>query len=355
MILTLALFGLTSCTPNNFSPEQEASFLAEAEKVASDYFADHYSDAKVTEIHSETVYNEGWYDLTSYAGGQFIWHHNTYNFVVNAETGAVYTSILWAELVELLQDEILQRLSIDAREVSIISCSVYIGNSIIDVPGIQNVFPEGETAENAFQKIMQNTGEYNFSSIILEYKGEELSRKILEQGFPFPNMTLVRIYHIGDEHEFCYGSSISYSILPSVSEEFLNLSSSWGLTSYTKNQVLEQDGFQVVYSAYKWTDRRDVATEIAEEDITLTVTEEYISLDCAKDDYAMYLSVTDSSTVAQYLYNYNHRTKSATEGKWYAYEHRYYYDGNANNYGLSTPFCFTPEANTIYTEAAIKK
>ena len=329
MILTLALFGLTSCTPNNFSPEQEAAFLVEAEKVASDYFADHYSGAKVTEIHSETVYNEGWYDLTSYAGGQFIWQHNTYNLVVNTETGEVYTSILWAELMELLQDEILQRLGIDAREVSIISCSVYIGNSIIDVPGIQNVFPEEETAEKAFQKIIQNMGEYIFSSIILEYKG--------------------------DEHEFCYGNNISYSILPSVSEEFLNLSSSWGLTSYTKNQVLEQDGFQVVYSAYKWTDRRDVATEIAEEDITLTVTEEYISLDCAKDDYAMYLSVADSSTVAQYLYNYNRRTKSATEGEWYAYEHRYYYDGNANNYGLSTPFCFTPEANTIYTEAAIKK
>ena len=87
-------------------------------------------------------------------------------------------------------------------------------------------------------------------------------------------------------------------------------------------KILEQDGFQVVYSAYKWTDRRDVATEIAEEDITLTVTEEYISLDCAKDDYAMYLSVADSSTVAQYLYNYNRRTKSATEGEWYAYEHQ---------------------------------
>lgn len=354
MILTLALFGLTSCTPNNFSPEQEAAFLAEAEKVASDYFADHYSGAKVTKIYSETMYNEGWYDLTSYAGGQFIWRHNTYNFVVNAETGEVYTSILWAEIADLLQHEILQRFDIDAREVVLNSCVIYLSGSYVDVPVTANVFPEGETAEDVFQKIMQNTGDYSFTVIDLQYKGGELPQESYEQGLPFPNMTLCRIYHIADEHEFCYGG-YAYSILPSISEEILNLSSSWGLNRYTKNQVLEQDGFQIVYSAYKKTDRRDVPIEITEEDITLTVTEESISLGCTKDDYTMYLSVADSSVVTQYLYNYNYRTESATEGEWYVYEHRYYYDGDAHSYGDPTPFGFSPEANTIYTEAAIKK
>ena len=50
---------------------------------------------------------------------------------------------------------------------------------------------------------------------------------------------------------------------------------------------MEREGFYAVYNAYERSVEDDVVTKsvITEKDIDFTVTEEYIALDCTKDNY----------------------------------------------------------------------
>lgn len=362
IIFALVLFGLTGCMPEeyDFTPEEEAAFLEKAESVISDYLENQYSGAEVMEIHSETRVSDGnVHSLTPFAGGQFNWRKQTYNFVVNTETEAIYTSVYLEEITRRLQEVLLQGFGINAQEVVTDNYSIYYlqGSStrLASNDVFENIFPEGQTVEELLQNILQNANEYSFSMRV-QYKGEMLPSEIMEQESPFPTLSFLSIYHIAEEHALCR-EEYSFSILPSLSEEILWLNFRKDTASYTRNHVLEQDGFQVVYNACERTKEEGVITQytITDEDIALTVTKEYIALDCAKDNYVMYLSVADQKTVKKYLYAYSTTFREIQKGMWYAYEDRYVY---ANSVYVEVPHEFTnrhPEENIIYTKSASKK
>lgn len=123
---------------------------------------------------------------------------------------------------------------------------------------------------------------------------------------------------------------------------------------------MEQDGFCLLYNAYERIMEEDVVTEyvITEEDITFTVTEEYIALDCAKDNYVMYLSAADKKIAEKYCYAFDRGALKKVEiekGMWYAYEDRYVY---ADNIYVKVPhkfYDYYAVENIIYTKAASKK
>lgn len=371
VILSLTLL-LAGCLPDNFTPEEERAFLEAASDVVSNFLEKQYRGAKIIHIQPETdVAPDGsGYELTEFASGQFSWRRQTYNFLVNTETKQVYTSIYLEEIVEELKEAILQDLGINASEAAVDDFTIiYLPikdrtrDSYVDL-AFRNVFPQKDSAEELLQEILQDTEEYAVS-IDIQYKGEELPVGITDQDAPFSALSFVRFYHIGDEHGLCREGreGHSYSIMPSLSEEILwlkYLQGSPGNYSYTRNQVIEQDGFYVVYNAYERTMEEGVVTEsvIRSEDITFTVTEEYIALDCAKDNYVMYLSAADKRKAKKYCYAFDQgatRKVEIEKGMWYAYEDRYVY---ADSIYLKVPhkFCdYYSVENIIYTRAAKKE
>ena len=371
VILSLALL-LGGCLPDNFTAEEERAFLETASDVVSSFLAKQYGRAKIIHIQAETdVAADGsGYELTEFASGQFSWRRQTYDFMVNTETKQVYTSIYLEEIVEELKEVLLQGFGIDASEAAVDDFTIiYLpikggaGDSYVDL-AFRNVLPRKDSAEELLQEILQDTEEYRVS-IDIQYKGEDIPSGIIERDAPFPALSFVRFYHIDDEHGLCQEGreGHSYSILPSLSEEILWLKyqqGSPGNYSYTRNQVMEQDGFYVVYNVYERIREEDVVTESVtkSEDITFTVTEEYIALDCAKDNYVMYLFAADKKKAKKYCYAFDQgatRKVEIEKGMWYAYEDRYVY---SDNIYVKTPhkFCdYYSVEDIIYTKSASKE
>lgn len=362
VIMSLVLL-LTGCMIQGYTDEEEAAFLAEAEKVVSDYLAKNYSGAEVTNIQPETTVTDdnSMYVLTSFARGSFSWQGETYSFVVSTRTGEVFTSILQDEIVKRLLDDLLQAFHIDAQETQVHRCSIYLrGSNLEEKIAVQNVYPDGVTADELYEKILNDTGEYSFSSMTLLYKGEDLPPAISKEDCPFPTLSSVDIYHIANEYGVVKYNNYYLYELPCFSSEILRLDFSAGTSKYTRNQVWERDGFQIIYNAYERTEKQGTVTEsvITEDDISLTVTEGYIALDCTKKNFAMYLSAADEEMVKEYLYHYNRTIRDKIDqGVWYAYEGRYFFDGDDIG-NIRTPYRYTnsdPETNVIYTESGIKE
>lgn len=355
--MSLVLF-LSGCMPNNYTSWEERAFLRTAKNMASDYLKKQYSGARIKNIQAETDIAPGGFgfDLTEFASGQFTWQGQTYEFLVNTETEQVYTSVYLAEIKERLRDVVLQDLDIDVSEAAVsINYRPIVEESDYYVD-FTNVFPRKDSAEELLKEILRDTEEYNVS-IRIQYKGEGLPSEITKQDAPFPTLSSVTFYHIRDEHGLCL--PFTDAVIPSLSEEILKLKYRQGLPgdySYTRNQVVEQDGFYVVYNAYERTVEKDVVTEsvITEEDITFTVTEEYIDLECAKDNYVMYLSAADKGKAEKYCYFYYREPGGKLQinkGMWYTYEDRYVYSDNTY---IKTPHKFYGSSleNTIYTKSA---
>lgn len=372
VLLSLVLL-LGGCIPDNFSPEEERAFLETASEIVSGFLDNEYNSAKIDHIQPETdVAPDGsGYELTEFASGQFFWQGRTYDFLVNTETEEVYTSVYLTEVAEGLKETLLQGFDIDASEAAVDDLKIYYlpindrsTGRDLDIRAVRNVFPLRNSAEELLWEILQDTEDYTVF-IEIQYKGEELPEGITEQDAPFSALLSVEFYHIGEEHGLCQAGreGFSYSIMPSLSEEILQinyLQSSPSDYSYIRNQVMEQDGFYLLYNAYEKTMEKDVVTEyvITEEDITFTVTEEYIAIDCAKDNYIMYLSAADKKVAEKYCYAFDRGALKKVEiekGMWYAYEDRYVY---ADNIYVKVPHKFYEYysvENIIYTKAASKK
>lgn len=371
VILSLVLL-LTGCLPDNFTPEERRVFLKTAREVVSDFLEKQYRGAKIDNIQPEKdVSTDSYgYELTEFASGQFSWKGRTYNFLVNTETEQVYTSVYLEEAAEGLKDALLQNLCIDASEADVDDITItylpvkgYTRGSYVESV-FENVVPRKDSAEELLQEILQDTEEY-VVSMSIQYKGEGLPPEIMEQNALFPALSFVRFYHIAEEHELCQAGEeeFRFSIIPSLSEEILWVRYQQGSPSrysYTRNEVMEQDGFYVVYNAYEKTMEKDMISEsvITEEDIAFTVTEEYIALDCTRDYYIMYLSAADKKKAKKYCYSFDQGggpKAEITKGMWYAYEDRYVY---SDNIYVKTPhrFCddFSVE-NIIYTKSASKE
>lgn len=360
VILFLILSTLTGCFPNNFTREEKNAFLREAREVASDYLSDRYSGGKIRKIEPVTIFVDDGYELSEFASGQFVWKRQTYDFVVNAETGEVYTSVYLDEIEERLKEMLFQELGIVGEETAVDNCAIYCLKDTEKVGEyyFQNVFPEEESAEKLLEKVLQDTETYRFS-MWLRYKGEDLSIEMMELEAPFPTLSSVSIHHIAEEHAL-YVGEYHYSSLPIMAREIMELGFSQDTASYTRYQTLEQDGIRVVYNAYERTREQDTVTEsvITEEDITLTVTDEFIRLDCAKDNYSMCLLTGDKKIAKKYLYvfasNRVVKGEETQKGVWYSFEDGYVY---SDYYLLTMPYEIKPrysEGNVIYSRPQTK-
>ena len=320
--------------------------------MSSEYLTDTYKGSVIKEIEPVTTVVDAEYALTEYAKGRFVWQKQTYDFVVNTQTGEIYTSVYVNEIKERLEDVLAEKLGIASREASVPDISIYYLDACDNTDfriDFENVLPEGETAEELFEKISEDSEAYTFS-VTLEYKGDEIPQEIMEDSAPFPSMSWVGIYHIAEEYGF-YEGEYCHLALPILSEEILRRSYSRDTYKYTRNQVMEREGFRVVYNAYEKVKDQEAVTEmwIGEEDIMLSITDEYIKLDCMKEHFSMYLFATDKESAERYCYCYGIlNEESLRKAVWYPYEDYYVYAGGFRN--LPYEFCSgSREMNTIFT------
>lgn len=357
-ILFLIMSVLTGCIPDNFTEEEKNAFLQEAREAALSYLSERYSGVEIQEIQPKTTAENGGYDLTQFAGGQFVWQDQTYDFLVNTETGEVYTSVYLDEIAERLKEALFREMGIAAEETAVEECSIFYlkGDKKLSQICYKNIFPEEESVEKLLEKILQDTETYSFS-IWLQYKGEDLSLELMDQEAPFPTLRMVRIYHVAEEHALYEGEKEGhgYLTLPSLSKEIMELCFYDDTANYTRYQTLEQDGIRVTYNEYGLIRTRDVFTEsvINEEDIVLTMTNKFIRLDCTKDNYSMYLSTRDKKIAKKYRYVFlssSVNTEKKTEkGMWYPFEDGYVY---ADNVYVAVPYEICQryyEGNVIYS------
>lgn len=326
--------------------------MREAKRISSEYLTDTYKGSVIKDIEPITTVADAEYALTEYAEGRFVWQKQSYDFVVNTRTGEIYTSVHVNEIKERLEDVLAERLGIASRQTSALDISIYYLDTC-DKTGFRkdfrNVLPEGETAEELFEKISEDPEAYTFS-VTLEYKGDEIPQEIMEGGAPFPSMSRVGIYHIAEEYGL-YEGEHWYMDLPILSEEILWRGYSGDTYEYTGNQVMEREGFRVVYNAYEKIKDEEAVTEmwVGEEDIMLSITDEYIMLDCTKEHFSMYLFATDKESAERYRYCYDILNEgSLRKGVWYPYEEYYVYAG----YLADVPYEFNSgnrEMNTIFT------
>lgn len=324
VILSLILCTLTGCIPNSYTAEEKKAFLREAKKVASSYLSDRYRGAVIREIQPETTVKNAENVLTEFASGKFVWQKQTYDFVVNVETGEVYTSVYLDEIEERLKEAIFRELGITAEETAVGMCNIYLSH----VYGY-NVFPEEESVEKLFEKVLQDEETYHIF-MYLQYKGEDLSPEMMERESPFSTLWRLHLYHVAEEHALIEGHYGKVT-LPILSKEILELNFYDDTADYTGYQTLEQDGIRVIYNAYERRREQNEVTEsvINEEDIVLTMTDEFIRLDCAKDNYSMYLSTKDKKIAKKYLHVFRstpgNAKKETEEGMWYSFEDGYVY------------------------------
>lgn len=358
-ILFLIMSVLTGCIPNNFTEEEKNAFLEEAREAALSYLSDRYSGAEIQEIQPETTAENGGYDLTQFAGGQFVWQDRNYDFLVNTETGEVYTSVYLDEIAERLKEALIRELGIAAEETAVEYCSIFYlkGDKKLSQICYENIFPEEESAEKLFEKILQDTETYWFG-MRLQYKGEDLSLELMDREAPFSTLSSVSICHVAEEHAL-YEGEYGYLTLPSLSKEILELGFYNDTAHYTRYQTLERDGIRVTYNAYERNRKRNVFTEsvINEEDVVLTMTNEFIRLDCAKDGCSIYLSTEDKKIARKYLYVFQSSDvilgEKTEKGMWYPFEDSYVY---ADNIYVKVPYEIIPsdmdsyEGNVIYSK-----
>ena len=358
VILLLTLFSLAGCIPNGYTETERSLFLKQARAVLEDYLKENCIGAKITQIEPETEIKNDERQLTEFASGQFVWKDQSYDFLVNTKTGDVYTSVYLESLEEKLLEKILQEYGLTASEAMVAACGfTCTQKNEIAVTGIfENVFPVSETEEEVYRKILQDPDEYHFR-IWIQYKGEDIPWEITEREASLPTLSNVTFYHIGDEHSL-YQERYPFLVLPSLSEEYLQLSYSQSTPDYryVRYDELEQDGFYVTYNACEKKREQGVVTEteIGEQDILLTVTEESVSLDCAKEGYAMYLSAEKKEPAQKYCYAFHWISGGMKKGMWYAYEGRYVY---ADQEYTETPHEFTKsheKENVIYTSSGAK-
>ncbi|MDE6673623.1 MAG: hypothetical protein K2K19_02255, partial [Acetatifactor sp.] len=226
---------------------------------------------------------------------------------------------------------LFQKLGIVGEETAVDSCYIYFLKDTEKVGRYHfaNVFPEEESAEKLLEKVLQDTETYEIS-IRLRYKGEDLSLELMEQESPFPTLFCVDIYHIAEEHAL-YEGEYNYLSFPIMEREIMELNFTQDTAGYTRYQTLEQDGLRVIYNAYEPTREQDTVTEsvITEEDITLTITDEFIRLDCTKDNYSMYLLTDDKKITKKYRYIFpSNRVAETQKGIWYSFEDSYVYAGD---------------------------
>lgn len=328
--------------------------------MASDYLESEYSGATVKRIEAETAAKDMEYVLTEFASGNFDWQGKRYGFVVDTETGEVYTSVLLEEIEKGLCEAILQNLGIDSREAAGVNCRIRYMQGGGSEEGKENwrwvdfanVFPEGKTVEELLQEILTDAEAYSLS-INIQYKGGEIPLEIMEAEAPVPALRDIGIYHIAEEHEL-YEEVKESAFLPWLSEEIFRRSYTHDTAEYIRNQVLEQNDFRVVYNAYQRTREQDKVTEavIEEKDIELTVRDDYIALSCAKEHFAMYLATTDREAAQKYLYAFDYAIseKKPREGNWYSYEEFYIYSDSRSR---EIPYEFNSrheEKNVIFSK-----
>ena len=332
VIVIVSLFSFTGCIPNDYTRAEENALVREAEKIASDYLESAYDGAVIEEINAETSVENSARVLTEFARGRFSWQGESYAFVVSVKTGEVYTSVCLSEVREGLKEALIQELGIDSREVEVIYNEIYywkgFREKIAERSTFFCVFPEGETAEDLLQEVLTDTEAY-FFSMEIQYKGEDIPQEIIKGDAPFPTLDEISIYHIAEEHEL-YEGMRARDNLPVLSKEILQCNYAKDSVEYTRNQVLERDGLRVVYDAYEWKREQDRVTEtvIDEEDISLTITEESIVLDCTKEHFCMYLSTTDREIAEKYLHTINvsvTNQETLRNGIWYPYGDIYIY------------------------------
>lgn len=156
VVSILSLFLFTGCIPKGYTREEENDFLREAKKAALAYLESAYSGAVIEEIGAETTVENSEYVLTEFARGCFRWQEHSYVFVVNAETGKVYTSVCLREISERLQEALIQELGIDSYEEIGSGYAIYYlkDRCGADRSTFFNVFPEGEPVEELLQKVL---------------------------------------------------------------------------------------------------------------------------------------------------------------------------------------------------------
>lgn len=351
-ILILSLFAFTGCIPNGYTRAEKNAFLRKAEKAASDYLESAYDGAVIKEIEAEITVEDMEYVLTEFARGRFRWQGQHYFFVVNAETGEIYTSVHLNEIKEGLEEVLIRELEIDSHEeIAFNYISYYLQGGGAERSTFFNVFPEGETAEELLQEILTDAEAYSFSMDI-QYKGGEIPQEIMEEDAPFPTLSYISLYHIAEEHELG-GEEYRGSNLAVLSEEILKCSYTEDSAEYTRNQVMERDGLRVVYGTYERKKVQDSVTErvMDEKDIRLTVTEEYIALDCTKERFDMYLTTADRDIAEEYIYAFDDTIseKKPLKGMWYPCGDIYIYSEgrfiemphNFNNYRKETNMIFS--------------
>ncbi len=359
VIASLCIF--TGCIPNDYTKEAENALVREAEKIASDYLESAYDGAVIEEINAETTVENSANVLTEFARGRFSWQGQSYAFVVSVKTGEVYTSVCLSEVQEGLKEALIQELGIDSREVEVIYNEIYywkgFRGKIAERSTFFCVFPEGETAEDLLQEVLTDTEAYYFF-ITIQYKGGDIPQEIIKGDAPFPTLREISIYHVAEEHELYEGVGAREN-LPVLSKEILQCNYGKDSVEYTRNQVIERDGLRVVYDAYEWKREQDSITEavIDEEDISLSITEESIVLDCTKEHFCMYLSTTNREIAEKYLHTINvsaANKETLRNGIWYPYGDIYIYsDINTNNIEYRTTHKFNDRhrtENIIYSE-----
>lgn len=351
LCLVCVLFGTTGCMKNQFTRDDEKALTERGKEIFQEYIDSNYEGAEIKTAEKCVLQDGGYYLLTDYMTGVFLYEGEYYQYTVNVETEDIYTSIVFDDFMEEWKNQMIERF---ALEYDRIECTYF--TFYISVPAkkedtknmfpenaqlrLQNVLPEDVDVSTYQDEIVKN--ENNEVIMDLSYVGQKRIEDYhfsLEQTEWANAEVSLSLNHIKDEAELDgyarvlpedvryflkeeKGTKYKYkidSIYEYMCSEVVVISGDYYL--YQQWSEYEKDGFTICYNSYEMSDNRliysddeyamdekaceaEIDFEVCVEDGVLKVSE--LREDALIDAYYVYiedLSVVDNADCAYVIKN----------------------------------------------------
>lgn len=208
VLAIMCLSFLTGCSSYDFNEDERTEQIEQAEELMEDYLSRNYPGGMLEDVSLHVEVVEGNYCQTDFVDGGFIYEGEEYRFVVNTETGEIYTSCLLEEAGRAGIEYVLETLEISSQEI--LDWNFYIKYPVSSKGELSETAYEGDTyLENVLMDSFQDP-----EDIIEFLKNEECNimiqivyageNSLKPEGYDLtdlPGVSSLTLWHAWDKEE----------------------------------------------------------------------------------------------------------------------------------------------------------
>lgn len=293
ILLFTLLAGCGEFTLNNESSWQIRQYENAGREIMEEYLSENFPDAKITACSCRKVYEGGYSYITDYVDGRFCIGEEYYYYVVNVNSGDVYTTYYEDEIGERVCEQIVEKLGIENYKISssfvakVVRTTTDESLDSFSLDETMNVYIPGNITEdnlNAFiAEVLSGNGYYFDFTVCYndDIRIEDMDINQLSEQFQNVRLQLVHRQADSDVNQA--------SVLDREEELYIIVNEKYRYTSYNR---VEKDNVFLVYEEYSCDGDGYVDISktnlIKADNFCVSIDEEKIDIDL-KEDVEYYL------------------------------------------------------------------